>query len=285
MKLNLPTIGIVAGISLALLAACGGGTGPDDPTATSTPLQPDTPTATAPVDTPTSGPSATPTATPTETPEPPDEDLPFTLAHSAAYLVYYAQDGESVARVAHMFGGEPGADGTLTAFWNELLALNQLEHEFLAPGQAVAVPVESVSTNAQALSAAGLWSWLAENGQPGLDLRVPSTRLIDDGYQGALVAQTVDLYRDGDSDVVTGYAIEFAETDRPAFKGGEADPAAVIVGRAFTLYCGPQIARIDPLPSDTVHAFGNECMVTAPPGDIEARSIADFLELVPMQSQ
>ena len=260
-----------------MLAACGGDSAPDLPTETATVLAEDTATPAPNAATP--RPADTPTATETPTPPPPDEDLVRQLGRSAAYIIYTAAQGDTLARVAHMFGGVPGPSGTLFAFWEELQELNSLGSGPLEFGQIVAVPLQPASTAELALSSEGLWLWLTENGTKDLEMYWPTERLVNDGYQGALTAQSVEVHFDDETGVATGYSVQFAETDRPVFKGGGLDPAVVVVGRAFDVHCGPIITLLDPLPTDSVQSFGEQCMVTAPRGDLDAQVIAGQLAL------
>jgi hypothetical protein len=262
---------ILAGAALLVFAACGGdGPGEPSPTATIPAGETGTPVpATA-----TSEPSATATTTPT--PVPPDPDLVRQLARSASYIIYTAAEGDTLPHVARVFGGVPGPDGTLVAFLAELQELNQLSGWDLEPGQIVAIPLLPESTGNSVLFEFVLAAWLTANGTNGLFFVWPSDRLVNDGYQGALTIQAIEVSLDEDTEQVVSYSLEFAETDRPVFKGGQLDPDAVVVGQAFRLDCGPGNFVLSPNANETAFSFG-KCLVVAQRGELDAETIAGLL--------
>ena len=221
-------IGLVA--TLALAVACGDND--DAPPVGSSTARVTGVASTASV----SGVAATPTAvTPTPVPTIAPPSAAETLAKDPSYLVYVVGRGDTLARVAAAFNGQPGT--AKAGFPNQIKDLNRLANDLLATGQELAVPLLLGDTRSL-LPEAGLELALGMGKAGGKLVLLQPSQALRDAYNGRLVAHRVVLEDGEPAGEGYGYTIQYWLTDRPSTKGGVPDPDARVTDLAFTVSGG-----------------------------------------------
>lgn len=219
---------------------------------------------------PTSPATATPSGT---TPVPTtDEQLAEILAARPAYFIYEVGTGDTLASIAGMFAG----DGPLP---EDLRVLNQLPSNAVEPGQLLAIPLTGYGATAM-MPEASMLAALDAGGASAIRLYRPSVPLRDELFLGRVALHRVRLVRPA-TGVQPGYLLEFAETDRPAFKGGELEADARTGPMAFIIAAGSLAGDIEPPSGGTIHRFtvdGVPYAVIAPQRGPDADDIAELLE-------
>ena len=208
------------------------------------------------------------TETPAATPDP---AVAQRLARSPAYLLYEAAGGETLDFVAEAFGGGASADSLRT--------LNQLGSDDLVEGQLVAVP--NPFTDGELLPVTTIGAVLGI-GRSGIALRLyrPAEELVD-GLLGRVALHRVRL-APPEEGRQPGYVFEYAQTDRPALKGGVADEEARVVGIAFTIGAGSLVEEAAAADRITWELDGVDYAVaTLPSGPIPAEPVASMLVAAP----
>ncbi|GAB4329733.1 MAG: hypothetical protein Kow0010_14370 [Dehalococcoidia bacterium] len=226
------------------------------------------------------GPDAPPTPTSTApsgaTPSPAvDEQLAEILARRPAYFIYEVGTGDTLEAIAGMFDGD-GDEGPLA---EDLRVLNQLPSAAVTAGQLLAVPLTGFDDVAM-MPEASMAAALDVGGASAIRLFRPSAGLRDELFLGRVALHRVRLVRPA-TGVQPGYLLEFAETDRPAFKGGQLDPDARTGPMAFIIAAGSLAGDIEPPPGGTIHRFtagGVAYAVVAPQRGPDAAAIAELLE-------
>lgn len=222
----------------------------------------------------------TPTATGTAasngtTPTPaPTGELAEILARRPAYFIYEVATGDTLASITGMFGG---ADAGLLP--EDLRILNQLPPGDVEPGQLLAIPLAGYDAVAM-MPEAAMVAALGIGEGSHLALLRPTGALRDELYLGRIALHRVRLVPP-DTGVQPGYLLEFAETDRAAFKGGEIDEDARTGPMAFIVAAGSLAGDIEPPAGGTIHRFeidGVSYAVVAPARGPEAEAIAALLE-------
>lgn len=222
-------------------------------------------------------PAPSPTATiPAATASPADAgQLAEILARRPAYFIYEVGPDDTLETIADMFDGEAG-HGSLP---EDLRVLNQLPSAEVTPGQLLAVPLTGFDTVAM-MPEASMAAALDVGGASAIRLLRPSPELRDELFLGRVALHRVRLVRPATS-VQPGYLLEFAETDRPALKGGAVDEDARTGGMAFLIAAGSLAGDIEPPAGGTIYRFtidGVPYAIVAPQRGPDAGSIAELLE-------